>query len=268
MKTNKFDKDKVRPKKSLGQHFLHDQHIAQQIVESLSFVPPSKKVLEIGPGMGVLTKYLIPKDTLDLFVVEIDRESVEYLDRHYPVLKGKIWSRDFLQMKNEEIFDGEESFSIIGNLPYNISSPIFFKVMEMRDRIPQVVCMIQKEVAERIAAPHGSKTYGILSVLMQAFYKAEYLFTVNEGVFTPPPKVKSGVIRFTRLENKEIDCHVPSFFKVVKAGFSTRRKMLRNALKSLNLPPELHDHYYMDKRAEQLSVQDFIVLTNLIFPKA
>ncbi len=267
MKVNKFDKDKVRPKKSLGQHFLHDQHIAQQIVESLTLVPPNKKVLEIGPGMGVLTKYLISKENLDLHVVEIDRESVEYLDRHYPVLKGKIWSRDFLQMKSEEIFDGEELFSIIGNLPYNISSPIFFKVMEMRDRIPQVVCMIQKEVAERIAAPHGSKTYGILSVLMQAFYKSEYLFTVNEGVFTPPPKVKSGVIRFTRLENKEIDCHVPSFFKVVKAGFSTRRKMLRNALKSLNLPPELHDHYYMDKRAEQLSVQDFIVLTNLIFPR-
>ncbi len=266
MEIKKFDK--VTPKKSLGQHFLHDLHIAERIVDSLTLVPEGKKVLEIGPGMGVLSQYLLPKEHLDLYVVEIDRDSVDYLNRHYPALKGKIWSRDFLKMTSEDLFDGKEPFSLIGNLPYNISSPIFFKVLEMRDRIPQVVCMIQKEVAERIAAPHGSKTYGILSVLMQAFYKAEYLFTVNEGVFTPPPKVKSGVVRFTRLENKEIDCDVKHFFKVVKQGFSTRRKMLRNALKSFNLPPELHDHPYMDKRAEQLSVQDFIVLTNLVFPKA
>jgi 16S rRNA (adenine1518-N6/adenine1519-N6)-dimethyltransferase len=252
----------------LGQHFLHDQRIAQQIVESLTLVPASKKVLEIGPGMGVLTQYLLNDPEIDLHAVEIDRDSVDYLNLHFPLMKGKIWSRDFLRMKSEDLFDGQELFSIIGNLPYNISSPIFFKVLEMRDRIPQVTCMIQKEVAERIAAPHGSKTYGILSVLMQAFYKVEYLFTVSEGVFTPPPKVKSGVIRFTRLENKEIDCDVANFIKVVKQGFSTRRKMLRNALKCYNLSPELYAHYYMDKRAEQLSVQDFITLTNLVFPKA
>lgn len=266
MKINKFDK--VTPKKGLGQHFLHDQQIAQRIVDSLILIPEGKKVLEIGPGMGVLTQYLLQKD-IDLSVVEIDRESVDYLTKHFPQLNGreKIWNRDFLRMNNEQFYDGKEPFVLIGNLPYNISSPIFFKLMEMRDRIPQMVCMIQKEVAERIAAPHGNKTYGILSVLMQAFYKVEYLFTVNEGVFTPPPKVKSGVIRYTRLEQKDIGCDVPSFFKVVKAGFGTRRKMLRNALKSFNLSPELHEHYYMDKRAEQLSVQDFIILTNLIFPR-
>ena len=266
MKINKFDK--VTPKKALGQHFLHDQHIAQRIVESLILIPEGKKVLEIGPGMGVLTQYLLQRD-IDLSVVEIDRESVDYLTQHFPQLNGreKIWNRDFLRMNNDQFYDGKEPFVLIGNLPYNISSPIFFKLMEMRDRIPQMVCMIQKEVAERIAAPHGNKTYGILSVLMQAFYKVEYLFTVNEGVFTPPPKVKSGVIRYTRLEQTDIGCDVPSFFKVVKAGFSTRRKMLRNALKSFNLSPELHEHYYMDKRAEQLSVQDFIILTNLIFPR-
>lgn len=260
--------DKLTPKKALGQHFLHDQNIAQRIVESLTLVPESKKVLEIGPGMGVLTQYLLANESIDLHAVEIDRDAVDYLNVHFPQMKGKIWSRDFLRMKSEDLFDGQELFSIIGNLPYNISSPIFFKVLEMRDRIPQVTCMIQKEVAERIAGSHGNKTYGILSVLMQAFYKVEYLFTVNEGVFTPPPKVKSGVIRFTRLENKEIDCDVVNFFKVVKQGFSTRRKMLRNALKCYNLSPELYNHYYMDKRAEQLTVQDFITLTNLIFPRA
>lgn len=258
--------DKVRPKKALGQHFLHDQHIAQRIVEGLKEVPGGHKVVEIGPGMGVLTQYLLQKD-LDLYVVEIDRESVDYLNKHFPQLEGKIWSRDFLRMSNEQFFDGQCPFVLIGNLPYNISSPIFFKMMEMRNRIPQMVCMVQKEVAERIAAPHGNKTYGILSVLMQAFYKVEYLFTVSEGVFTPPPKVKSGVIRFTRLDVQDIGCDVAAFFKVVKAGFGTRRKMLRNALKSFNLPPELHDHYFMDKRAEQLTVQDFITLTNLIFPR-
>lgn len=266
MKINKFDK--VTPKKALGQHFLHDQQIAQRIVDSLILIPEGKKVLEIGPGMGVLTQYLLQRD-IDLSVVEIDRESVDYLTNHFPQLNGreKIWNRDFLRMNNEQFYDGKEPFVLIGNLPYNISSPIFFKLMEMRDRIPQMVCMIQKEVAERIAAPHGNKTYGILSVLMQAFFKVEYLFTVNEGVFTPPPKVKSGVIRYTRLEQTDIGCDVPNFFKVVKAGFGTRRKMLRNALKSFNLSPELYQHYYMDKRAEQLSVQDFIVLTNLVFPR-
>ncbi|HSZ72075.1 MAG TPA: 16S rRNA (adenine(1518)-N(6)/adenine(1519)-N(6))-dimethyltransferase RsmA, partial [Cytophagaceae bacterium] len=240
MKLNNLDK--VKPKKALGQHFLHDQQIAQRIVDSLFLIPEGKKVLEIGPGMGVLTQYLLKRD-IDLSVVEIDRESVVYLEKHFPELQGrdKIWNRDFLRMSNEQFYDGKEPFVLIGNLPYNISSPIFFKVMEMRDRIPQMVCMIQKEVAERIAAPHGNKTYGILSVLMQAFYKVEYLFTVNEGVFTPPPKVKSGVIRYTRLEQKDIGCDVSGFFKVVKAGFGTRRKMLRNALKSFNLSPELYE---------------------------
>jgi 16S rRNA (adenine1518-N6/adenine1519-N6)-dimethyltransferase len=258
---------KVKPKKHLGQHFLHDQHIAQKIVEGLTKSEHETKVLEIGPGMGVLSQYLIQDPTVDLHVVEIDGESVVYLNEHFPALKNKIWNKDFLKMESNDFFDGEESFSIIGNLPYNISSPIFFKILEMRNRIPNAVVMIQKEVAERIAAKHGSKTYGILSVLLQAFYKVDYLFTVNEGVFTPPPKVKSGVIKISRLNVDDLGCDVPAFYRVVKQSFNTRRKMLRNALKCFNLSEELLEHEYMTKRAEQLSVADFVILTNLVFPR-
>ncbi|MGK7389697.1 MAG: 16S rRNA (adenine(1518)-N(6)/adenine(1519)-N(6))-dimethyltransferase RsmA [Candidatus Cyclobacteriaceae bacterium M2_1C_046] len=247
----------VRPKKFLGQHFLKNERRAEQIADALSMEFPD--VLEIGPGTGVLTKYLLAKP-LDLTVVEIDRESVAYLKEHYPTLK--IIEGDFLKMKLSDIYNGD--FSIIGNFPYNISSQIFFKALEHRQQVKEVLGMIQKEVAERIASPPGNKTYGILSVLMQAFYNVEYLFTVKPGEFFPPPKVNSAVIKFVRNEVKELPCDERMFFKVVKQAFQMRRKTLRNALKPLNLPQDEQLLPYMDKRAEQLSVGDFIKLTAII----
>jgi 16S rRNA (adenine1518-N6/adenine1519-N6)-dimethyltransferase len=243
----------VQAKKNLGQHFLVDQNIAHKIVDSLG--SGTSDVLEIGPGMGVLTQYLLKRPELNLHVVEIDRESVAYLQEHFKDLKH-IWSEDFLKSDLSDKF--KDNFSIIGNFPYNISSQIFFKVLEHRNRIPEVVGMIQKEVAERIAGGHGKKTYGILSVLLQAYYDIEYLFTVSEHVFDPPPKVKSAVIRLKRNSRTELPCDEVFFVKVVKAAFHLRRKMLRNSLKSLcgNLPEN-----YATKRPEQLSVQDFIDLT-------
>lgn len=243
----------VQAKKNLGQHFLVDQNIAHKIVDSLG--AETSDVLEIGPGMGVLTQYLLERPELNLHVVEIDSESVTYLEEHFKDLKH-IWSEDFLKCDLSEKF--KDNFSIIGNFPYNISSQIFFKVLEHRKRIPEVVGMIQKEVAERIAGGHGKKTYGILSVLLQAYYDIEYLFTVSEHVFDPPPKVKSAVIRLKRNNRTELPCDEVFFKKVVKAAFNLRRKMLRNSLKSIceNLP-----EVYATKRPEQLSVQDFIDLT-------
>ncbi|WP_297098830.1 16S rRNA (adenine(1518)-N(6)/adenine(1519)-N(6))-dimethyltransferase RsmA [uncultured Draconibacterium sp.] len=243
----------VRPKKNLGQHFLTDQNIARKIVDSLGADVPD--VLEIGPGMGVLTQYLLQRPELNVHVVEIDTESVEYLQQNFPTLQH-IWGEDFLKADIAARFSG--NFSLIGNFPYNISSQIFFRVLEYRNRIPETVGMIQKEVAERIAAPHGSKTYGILSVLLQAFFDIEYLFTVSEGVFNPPPKVKSAVIRLKRNQVKELPCSEELFVKVVKAAFNLRRKMLRNSLKDIcsALPEE-----YAMKRPEQLSVGAFIDLT-------
>jgi 16S rRNA (adenine1518-N6/adenine1519-N6)-dimethyltransferase len=243
----------VQAKKKLGQHFLVDQNIAHKIVESLG--AETSDVLEIGPGMGVLTQYLLKRSELNLHVVEIDLESVAYLQEHFKDLKH-IWSEDFLKSDLSDKF--KDNFSIIGNFPYNISSQIFFKVLEHKNRIPEVVGMIQKEVAERIAGGHGKKTYGILSVLLQAYYDIEYLFTVSEHVFDPPPKVKSAVIRLKRNGRTELPCDEVFFVKVVKAAFHLRRKMLRNSLKSLceNLPEN-----YATKRPEQLSVQDFIDLT-------
>ncbi|WP_321348845.1 16S rRNA (adenine(1518)-N(6)/adenine(1519)-N(6))-dimethyltransferase RsmA [uncultured Draconibacterium sp.] len=243
----------VRPKKNLGQHFLTDQNIARKIVDSLGADVPD--VLEIGPGMGVLTQYLLQRPELNVHVVEIDRESVEYLQQNFPTLKH-IWGEDFLKTDVASRFSG--NFSLIGNFPYNISSQIFFRVLEFRNRIPETVGMIQKEVAERIAAPHGSKTYGILSVLLQAFFDIEYLFTVSEGVFNPPPKVKSAVVRLKRNQLEELPCSEELFVKVVKAAFNLRRKMLRNSLKEIcsALPEE-----YAMKRPEQLSVGAFIDLT-------
>ncbi len=243
----------VRPKKNLGQHFLTDQNIARKIVDSLGADVPD--VLEIGPGMGVLTQYLLNRPELNVHVVEIDTESVNYLRQHFNNLEH-IWSEDFLKADVASRFSG--AFSIIGNFPYNISSQIFFRILELRNRIPETVGMIQKEVAERIAAPHGSKTYGILSVLLQSFFNIEYLFTVSEGVFNPPPKVKSAVIRLKRNEVAELPCSEELFVKVVKAAFNLRRKMLRNSLKDIcaNLPAE-----YAEKRPEQISVQGFIDLT-------
>ena len=255
--------DKVRPKKFLGQHFLHDQGAAKKIVDGL-VVDGARRhpVLEIGPGMGVLTQYLVQRKDVDLTVVEIDRDSVSYLKKHFPSLEGKIIGDDFLDLDLATIFPSR--FSIIGNFPYNISSQIFFKVMECRHQVDQVVCMLQKEVADRIAEKEGSKTYGILSVLLQAYYDIDYLFKVPPGAFHPPPKVMSAVIRLRRNSREELGCDEKFFIQVVKQAFNTRRKTLRNALKNLNLAGEVSALPLMDKRAEQLSVEDFISLTRLI----
>lgn len=248
----------VKAKKFLGQHFLTDERIAERIVDSLS--TETNHVLEIGPGMGVLTKYLIKKDELDFHVVEIDRESVAYLHDHYPTLD--VIEGDFLQYDLTSLF--HDTFNIIGNFPYNISSQILFKVFDNRDRVSEVVGMFQKEVAERVAAGPGSKTYGILSVLLSAFYNTEYLFTVNENVFNPPPKVKSAVIRLRRNDVKSLECDEKLFVQVVKAGFNQRRKTLRNALRQLNLPLDRINEETLAKRAEQLSVAQFIEITKTI----
>ena len=254
--------NKVRPKKFLGQHFLHDQNIAKRIVDSLVVGEGCQQVLEIGPGMGVLTRYLAAIPGIDLRLIEIDRDSVQYLHEHYPALSDRIHEGDFLEINIQELFTGH--FSIIGNFPYNISSQIFFKVLEHRDTVDQVVCMLQKEVADRIAAPHGNKTYGILSVLLQAFYTVQSLFKVSPGVFTPPPQVMSAVIRLTRNSTQKLACDESLFVTVVKQGFNNRRKTLRNALKNLILPAEISALSLLDKRAEQLTVEEFIHLTQLI----
>lgn len=253
--------DKVKAKKHLGQHFLNDESIAQRIADALT-LKEYKKVLEIGPGMGVLTKYLLEKP-IDTYVIEIDTESVAYLQNHYSKLNGKIISEDFLRYNIKEVF-GEEPFAIIGNFPYNISSQIVFKALELRDQIPEFSGMFQKEVAERICSKKGSKVYGILSVLAQAFYDVEYLFTVDENVFTPPPKVKSGVMRMIRKENYHLPCDEKLFFTVVKTAFNQRRKTLRNSLKSLNLSNILREDSIFDLRPEQISVEQFIELTQKI----
>jgi 16S rRNA (adenine1518-N6/adenine1519-N6)-dimethyltransferase len=246
----------VKPKKSLGQHFLTDQNIARKIVDSLD--PEIRDVLEIGPGTGVLTQYLLLRPNINLHVIEIDHESVAFLHQNFPQLEN-IWSEDFLKSPVDSKFAG--SFNVIGNFPYNISSQIFFRILEMRNRVPQVVGMIQKEVAERIASKHGSKNYGILSVILQAFYDIEYLYTVNENVFMPPPKVKSAVIRLKRNQLEKLPCSDDFFATVVKTAFNQRRKMMRNSLKSIceEIPV-----IYADKRPEQLSVADFIELARLI----
>lgn len=254
--------DKVRAKKSLGQHFLHDQKAAQRIVDALQLSDEVNNVLEIGPGMGVLTKYLVAKEKMKLRLVEIDRDSVAYLKKHYPELQDSIHEGDFLEMDLPAVF--AEPFMIIGNFPYNISSQIFFKVLENRDQVTQVVCMLQKEVADRIAEKEGSKTYGILSVLLQAYYHVDMLFKVPPGAFSPPPKVMSAVIRLRRNNVSQLPCNEKLFVVVVKQGFNNRRKTLRNALKNLILPAEISSLPILDKRAEQLSVNDFINLTQLI----
>lgn len=253
--------ENVKAKKHLGQHFLNDESVAQNIANSLSFSGYAT-VLEIGPGMGVLTKYLLEKVTTT-FVIEIDTESVTYLQNNYPKLEGKILAEDFLKFNLNSVFN-QEPFAIIGNFPYNISTQIVFKTLEMRHQIPEFSGMFQKEVAERICSKKGSKVYGILSVLAQAFYNTEYLFTVNENVFTPPPKVKSGVMRMVRKENYHLPCDEKLFFTVVKTAFNQRRKTLRNSLKSLNLSEVLRQDTIFDLRPEQISVADFILLTQKI----
>ncbi len=256
-------KDQVRPKKSLGQHFLHDQHIANKIVESLKIGEDRVSVLEIGPGMGVLTAYLLKIPNVDLQVVEIDRDSVAYLKQHYPVLTDdKLIEGDFMEMDMEKVLPSK--ISIIGNFPYNISSQIFFKVLSNRHQVDQVVCMLQKEVAERMASKEGNKTYGILSVILQAYYNIEILFKVSPGVFIPPPNVMSAVIRLERNNVERLDCDEVLFVQVVKQGFNMRRKTLRNALKNLNLPAEISALEIFNKRAEQLNVASFVQLTKLI----
>jgi 16S rRNA (adenine1518-N6/adenine1519-N6)-dimethyltransferase len=227
-----FSKPAVRPKKGLGQHFLTDQTIARNIVDALKGTGDGVfDALEIGPGMGVLTQYLLTREDVRLKVIEIDSESVRYLIEKWPQLGPVLYQSDFLKTNLTKLFTGK--FSIIGNFPYNISSQIFFKVLDYKEQIPEVVCMIQKEVAERIAAPPGSKTYGILSVLLQAWYDIEYLFTVGEGAFVPPPKVKSAVIRLTRNSRTGLNCDEKLFKIVVKTAFNQRRKTLRNSLKPL-----------------------------------
>ncbi|MBL7968941.1 MAG: 16S rRNA (adenine(1518)-N(6)/adenine(1519)-N(6))-dimethyltransferase RsmA [Prolixibacteraceae bacterium] len=251
----------VRAKKNLGQHFLNDKNIARNIVESLQ-AEGLNKVLEIGPGMGVLTQFLLNEKPYETYVVEIDRESVEYLNQHFPELNERIISADFLRLNLHNHFS--EPFAIIGNFPYNISSQIFFKVLEYRNQIPEVVGMLQKEVAERLAAPPGSKTYGILSVFLQAYYNIEYLFTVHENVFTPPPKVKSGVIRLTRNKTTQLNCDEKLFTSVVKMAFNQRRKTMRNSLKSMITTEELKANPIFDKRPEQLGVAEFEAIVQMI----
>ena len=235
---------KVRAKKHLGQHFLKDLGIARDIAHSLSLNNYSK-VLEVGPGMGVLTQFLILLDT-ETFVIEIDKESVSYLKKHYPELDNHLIEGDFLKLPLQEIF--KEPIAIIGNFPYNISSQILFKAIDHKDLIPEIVGMFQKEVAERVVSPPGSKKYGITSVLLQCYYDAEYLFTVDETVFDPPPKVKSAVIRLKRNNRDKLDCDEKKFIQVVKTAFSQRRKTLRNALKSLNLVDENTASQYLSLR--------------------
>ena len=249
----------VKPKKFLGQHFLKDLQVAQDIADTVDACP-ALPVLEVGPGMGVLTQYLLKKDR-PLKVVELDFESVAYLRENFPQLGDHIIEQDFLKMDLRQLFDGQP-FVLTGNYPYNISSQIFFKVLDYKDQIPCCSGMLQKEVAERLAAGPGSKTYGILSVLLQAWYDVEYLFTVSEKVFDPPPKVKSAVLKITRNDRKELGCDEKLFKTVVKTSFNQRRKTLRNSMKPL-LGKDCPDYALpiFDKRPEQLSVEQFVELT-------
>ncbi len=277
----------VRAKKSLGQHFLTDLSTARKIAESL--IVPVKEtgteadcmagthltdVLEIGPGMGVLTQYLLQRQDIRLKMVEIDRESVDYLLVHFPQINGALIEADFLKLRLETFFKGE--FCIIGNFPYNISSQIFFRILDYKDSVPQVVCMIQKEVAERLAEKPGSKTYGILSVLLQAWYDIEYLFTVGEGAFNPPPKVKSAVIRLVRNSRTDLGCDESLFKAVVKTAFNQRRKTMRNSLRPIVSAKASRENWddgqtaaflanpVFDLRPERLGVEDFISLTRML----
>ncbi len=247
---------KVKAKKHLGQHFLKNEFVAKQIATSLRG-KGYDTVVEVGPGMGVLTQFLLP-NFKEVHVVEIDRESVEYLHQNLEIPFHRIIEGDFLKLKLDQVF--KKPFGLIGNYPYNISSQIIFKALENVALIPEISGMFQKEVAERIVAEPGSKTYGIISVLTEVFYHREYLFTVEPHEFNPPPKVRSGVIRLTRKENYDLPVPWPLFKTVVKVAFNQRRKTLRNSLKSLGLPEEIKEHKLLTLRAEQLSLQDFIFI--------
>ncbi|MFO7614701.1 MAG: 16S rRNA (adenine(1518)-N(6)/adenine(1519)-N(6))-dimethyltransferase RsmA [Bacteroidales bacterium] len=250
----------IRPKKHLGQHFLKDENIAQKIIAGL----PSdvENIIEVGPGMGILTKYLIGLPGKNCYFIDMDKESVDYLRERFPGQSERIIQGDFLRFQPETVFSGD--FAVIGNFPYNISSQILFKVLEYRDEITTVVGMVQKEVAERLASGPGTKKYGILSVLLQAYYRIEYLFTVNETVFIPPPRVKSAVIRLRRNDVISLDCDEGLFFRVVKTAFNQRRKTLRNSLRGFHIDYERGDiRHLAGKRAEELGVEEFVMLTRL-----
>lgn len=252
----------VRPKKHLGQHFLNDRNIARKIA---ALVFDAERVCELGPGTGVLTKYLLESENLQkLVLVEIDDESIDYLNNHFSDEKMNVIRADFLKTDLSDLF--KNSFTLIGNFPYNISSQIFFKVLKQKEMVNEVVCMIQKEVADRIVSHPGNKTYGILSVLLQAWFDIEYCFTVNENVFIPPPRVKSAVIKLKKIEDNKLNCDEDLFFRTVKTAFNQRRKTLRNALRPL-LPEDFSKIPYLDKRAEQLDKFQFAELTNSLAAK-
>ena len=252
----------VRAKKHLGQHFLTDKNIADKIVNSLHAGDHYKQILEVGPGMGILSDFLLARKDLETYLIDIDTESYEFLKKKYTNLGERLINGDFLQLDFASVFSGK--FGIIGNFPYNISSQILFKVLDNRNQVVELVGMFQKEVAQRCAETPGSKEYGILSVFLQAFYKVEYLFSVKPGVFNPPPKVTSAVIRLTRNDIEKLNCDEKLFWQVVKAGFNQRRKTLRNALSSLLSKERMTDDPMFDLRAERLSVEDFVKMTNLI----
>ena len=252
---------KVRPKKHLGQHFLRDKEIAHKIVASLN-LDNCQNILEIGPGMGILTSYLLDLPEQEIWVIDIDQESIDYLHRTFPQLNDRIIHSNFLKYDLTDIPKGK--LALIGNLPYNISSQIFFRLLDLKNVVPEMVCMIQKEVAQRIASPPGNKTYGKLSVLLGAFFDIEYLFTVEPEAFNPPPKVDSAVIRLTRNNTETLACDEKLFFRVVKTAFNQRRKTMRNSLKSFHLSDKLREDAIFAQRPEQLSVQQFIELTKSI----
>jgi len=249
----------VKAKKHLGQHFLVDKNVSRKIAQQFGGFQECNTVLEIGPGMGALTQFLLEHPNIDLHVMEIDTESIAYLNENFPALKGKIHNNDFLKTDLTTLF-GDKPFAVVGNFPYNISSQILFHCIKFRNQIPEIMGMFQKEVALRIAEKPGSKTYGILSVLFQTYYDITYCFTVDENVFNPPPKVKSGVIRCTRNERTTLPCNEELYIQVVKATFNQRRKTIRNGLKSITDVQKLN-HPFLDKRPEQLSVENFIELT-------
>jgi len=252
----------VRAKKHLGQHFLTDKNIATKIVDSLRPQDRFKQVLEVGPGMGILSDVLLERPDYEVSLIDIDTESYDFLKKKYPALGDRLINADFLELDFAARFDGP--LAIIGNFPYNISSQILFKVLDNRQQVVEVVGMFQKEVAERCAAKAGSKEYGILSVFLQAYYKVEYLFTVKAGVFNPPPKVLSAVIRLTRNEIDQLDCDEKLFWQVVKAGFNQRRKTLRNALSSVIPKDKMGEDQLLELRAERLTVADFVKITQQV----
>ena len=252
----------MKAKKSYGQHFLNNEEISQRIADSLNSDGNFRKVLEVGPGKGMLTKYLLEKP-YELLVVEADRDMVQYLSKHFPELKESIIPADFLKVPLKDFFQ-EEPFGLIGNFPYNISSQILFKMLDFKDQVPEMVGMFQKEVAERVVAGPGSKVYGVISVLVQAWYEGEYLFTVDKGNFSPPPQVQSAVIRLKRKDQESLGCDEKLFKSIVKQTFSQRRKMLRNTMKSfLKGNPILEDPFFT-QRPEKVSVEGFVQLTNWV----